>query len=296
MKPTSWATSTVSSMDRPDSGMASRAARSLSAGCRARVRTKCRAASRRALPVWAPGWASTVRSAGVRASPRDSARWRYSSARACTPLTRHCSLASTRRSARDRLSARPSPSSRSSQAWVAMATLSRWRRVAKTGDWSVRPARRSMVSLAVVMVISGLVCQGPHAGFGVGGRPFAAVELGLGIGLQLGVVVFQVLAVEQRGQALGQLARAVADGGDIARHRAVRQRGRIAKAVHMVQAGQGAGRLFLELEQRAQVGRVRQFLVLGTRLRHEAVAPDAHMGRQVGELGPLAPADAKAAG
>src|SRR5256885_10482228 len=65
-------------------------------------------------------------------------------------------------------------------AWVAMATLSRWRRVAKTGDWSVRPARRSMVSLAVVMVISGLVCQGPHAGFGVGGRPFAAAELGLG--------------------------------------------------------------------------------------------------------------------
>ena len=99
-----------------------------------------------------------------------------------------------------------------------------------------------MVSLAVVMGISGLVCQGPHAGFGVGGRPFAAVELGLGIGLQLGVVVFQVLAVEQRGQALGQLARAVADGGDITRHRAVRQRGRIAKAVHMVQAGQGAGR------------------------------------------------------
>src|SRR5260221_10968087 len=42
------------------------------------------------------------------------------------------------------------------------------------------------------------------------------------------------------------------DALPISRHRAVRQRGRIAKAVHMVQAGQGAGRLFLELEQRSE--------------------------------------------
>src|SRR2546427_12132056 len=42
----------------------------------------------------------------------------------------------------------------------------------------------------------------------------------------LPILVFQVLAVEQRGQALGQLARAVADGGDIARHQRRRAQAR----------------------------------------------------------------------
>ena len=55
-------------------------------------------------------------------------------------------------------------------------------------------------------------------------------------------------------RCLGQALRALADGGDVARHRAVCQRGRVREAVHAVQPGTGAGRFFLQLEGGAQVG------------------------------------------
>ncbi|MCY1530678.1 hypothetical protein D9M68_658760 [compost metagenome] len=66
--------------------------------------------------------------------------------------------------------------------------------------------------------------------------------------------------------------------------------------MHPVQAGTGARRFFLQLEDGAQVGRVMQFLVLFAGGGHVAVAPGAHVRRQRGELRTHGPVDAKARG
>ena len=81
-----------------------------------------------------------------------------------------------------------------------------------------------------------------------GDRPIPLLEQVLDA--YFGKVLFNIVAVDDGGQTLGQLARPIADGGNIARHRAVGERSGVAEAVNVVETGQ----LALKLEQRTQIG------------------------------------------
>src|SRR5690606_41351764 len=82
-----------------------------------------------------------------------------------------------------------------------------------------------------------------------------------------------VLAEQQACYALGQPFCAIADGRDIARDCAMRQRCRIAKAMYAGQPRHRVPVLLLELEYRPQVGRA---LKLPVFLSHAWPVPFAH--------------------
>lgn len=74
----------------------------------------------------------------------------------------------------------------------------------------------------------------------------------------------------------------------------MRERRRVAEAMHARQSRQLAGRLLAQFEGGAEVGRVAQFRVFLAGAGRVAIAPEAHVRRERAELGARRPIEAKA--
>ena len=100
-------------------------------------------------------------------------------------------------------------------------------------------------------------------------------------------MVLHVFSIKMAGDAAGQALGAIADGGDVARHLAMRHGGGVAKTMDALQPRATARVLGLEFEGRPEVGHAGQLFVLIARRRLVAVRPQLEVrgdGRQLGAL------------